>query len=564
MGSELGRVVGQLWRSWTGVAFLSGTTNVLALSGSIFMLSVYDRVIPSGSVPTLIALGVICLAAYGLQAFVDAVRSMMLTRIGLATKEALAPRVFDVAVRSSATGQASKAGASKDLDQIQGFLSSAAPTALFDLPWVPLYLGICFLFHFWFGVFVTASALFLVALAVVGELLSRTPSKLLADANGSRATLLTASQQQAESLYAMGMTAPLAAVWRRSTLDTVRLGQQLSDTVSITSSLSRTTRMVVQSSVLALGAFLVISGEATGGIMIASSILSARALAPIDLTIANWRSFLNARQSWSRLDATLREMPAEAPSFVPPRPHLSLTCEAIAVAHARGQRPALADINFGLVGGNFLTVLGATGSGKSTLARALIGILPPAAGSIRLDGTALGQWPSFERGKFIGYLPQQVTLFEGTIAENIARFDPAATSEQVIAAARSAGVHDLINRMPAGYSTRLGEGGMGLSGGQMQRLGLARALYGEPFLVVLDEPNSSADAEGDAALLGAIEGLKERGTIVIVATHRTGVLPLATHVLLLANGRVQRFGAAADVLGKVRQLDVKRESHAAA
>lgn len=564
MSSELGRVVGQLWRGWTGVAFLSGATNVLALSGSIFMLSVYDRVIPSGSVPTLIALSVICLAAYGLQAFVDAIRSMMLTRMGLATKEALAPRVFDVAVRSAAVGQTSKAGASRDLDQIQGFLSSAAPTALFDLPWVPLYLSICFLFHFWVGVFVTASALFLVALAIVGELLSRTPSKQLADANGSRATLLTSSQQQAESLYAMGMTAPLAAVWRRSTLDTVQLGQQLSDTVSVTSALSRTTRMVVQSSVLALGAFLVISGEATGGIMIASSILSARALAPIDLTIANWRSFLNARQSWSRLDATLKEVPAEAPSFVPPHPHLSLTCETVAAAPGRGQRPTLMDINFGLVGGNFLTVLGATGSGKSTLVRSLVGILPPVAGSIRLDGTALAQWPSFERGRFIGYLPQQVTLFEGTVAENIARFDPAATSEQVIAAARSAGVHDLINRMPGGYSTRLGEGGMGLSGGQMQRLGLARALYGEPFLVVLDEPNSSADAEGDAALLGALEKLKERGAIVIVATHRTGVLPLATHVLLLANGRTQRFGAASDVLGQVRQLDAKRESHAAA
>ena len=289
MSSELGRVVGQLWRGWSGVALLSGATNVLALSGSVFMLSVYDRVIPSGSVPTLIALGLLCLAAYGLQAAVEVIRSMMLTRIGLATKEALSPRVFDITVRSATAGTNAKAETSRDLDQIQGFLSSAAPTALFDLPWVPLYLSICFLFHFWVGAFVTGSALFLVLLAAVGEVLSRSPSKHMTAANAARTSLLTAGQQQAETLNALGMTPHLAGIWKRSTADTVRLGQRLADTMSVTGSVSRTTRMVVQSSVLALGAYLVISGEATGGIMIASSILSARALAPIDLTIGNWR-----------------------------------------------------------------------------------------------------------------------------------------------------------------------------------------------------------------------------------------------------------------------------------
>lgn len=563
MGRELGRVVGQLWRSWAGVAFLSGASNVLALSGSIFMLSVYDRVIPSGSVPTLIALGLLCLAAYGLQAFVDIMRSMMLTRIGLATKEALSPRVFDITVRSAAAGRGEKAGASKDLDQIQSFLSSAAPTALFDLPWVPLYLSICFLFHFWIGVFVTCSALFLVLLAVIGEVLSRAPSKHLTEASASRSSLLTSSQQQAETLNALGMTPHLAGMWKRSTLETVRLGQWLADTMSVAGSVSRTTRMVVQSSVLGLGAFLVIAGEATGGIMIASSILSARALAPIDLAIANWRQFLGARQSWSRLRATLAEVPAEVFNFVPPRPALSLTCESVAVAHGRGRLPALIDVSFGLVAGNCLAVLGAIGSGKSTLSKALVGVLPPAGGSIRLDGTSITQWPSFERGRFVGYLPQQVALFEGTIAENIARFDPAATPEQVIEASRAAGIHDMINRLPGGYSTRLGPDGSGLSGGQVQRVGLARALYGDPFLVVLDEPNSSADADGDAALLQAVQALADRGAIVVIATHRTGVLTLATHALLLAGGRVQRFGGAADVLGQVRQLDGKQASRAA-
>jgi ATP-binding cassette subfamily C protein len=563
MSSELGRVVRQLWRGWAGVGLLSGTSNVLALSGSVFMLAVYDRVIPSGSVPTLIALGVLCLAAYGLQAFVDIVRSMMLTRIGLTTKEALSPRIFDITVRSAASGRGGKAEAAKDLDQIQNFLASAAPTALFDLPWVPLYLAICFLFHFWVGVFVTGSVVFLVLLAIVGEVLSRAPSSKLTEAGTARSALLNASQQQAETISALGMAPNLAGSWNRSTDQTVRLGQWLADTMSVTSSVSKTTRMVVQSSVLALGAFLVISGEATGGIMIASSILSARALAPIDLTISNWRSFLTARQSWSRLNATLAEVPPEAADFVPLRPTLSLTSEGVVVAPGRGSRPVLVDVNFGLVAGNCLAVLGPIGSGKSTLSKALVGVVPPVSGSIRLDGASIAQWPSFERGRFIGYLPQQVALFEGTIAENVARFDPAATPEQVIEASRAAGIHDMISRMPAGYSTRLGPNGMGLSGGQAQRVGLARALYGNPFLVVLDEPNSSADAEGDAALLRAIQGLRDRGAITIIVTHRSGVLTLATHALLLSSGRVQRFGPAAEVLGQVRQLEQRRASHAA-
>ncbi|MGV3490087.1 MAG: type I secretion system permease/ATPase [Devosia sp.] len=562
MGGELGRLLRQLWRSWAGVGILSGASNVLALSGSIFMLSVYDRVIPSGSVPTLIALGLLCLAAYGLQAFVDVIRSMMLTRVGLATKEALSPRVFDISIRNAA-GRGSKAEPAKDLDQIQNFLSSAAPTAFFDLPWVPLYISICFLFHFWVGVFVTGSVLFLIGLAVVGELLSRSPSRQLTDANVTRSALLSAGQQQAEAVTALGMAPNLAARWRRSTTETVRLGQWLSDTMSVTSTVSKTTRMVVQSSVLALGAYLVIVGEASGGIMIASSILSARALAPIDLSIANWRSFLGARQSWSRLNATLAEMPAEAAEFVPLRPALSLTCEAVAVAPARGARPVLMDVSFGVTAGDCLAVLGPIGSGKSTFAKSLVGITPPVGGSIRLDGTSILQWPSFERGQFVGYLPQQVAMFEGTIAENIGRFDPAATAERVISASRAAGVHEMISRLPAGYATRLGPGGAGLSGGQAQRIGLARALYGEPFLVVLDEPNSSADGEGDAALLQAMQGLRERGAITVIVTHRTGVLPVATHVVLLGSGRMQRFGTAKDVLGQVQQLEPRRAPHAA-
>lgn len=563
MGSEIGKVVGQLWRSWSGVALLSGISNVLALSGSIFMLSVYDRVIPSGSVPTLVALGVICLLAYGLQAFVDATRGLMLTRIGLTTKEALSPRVFDVSLRGAATGDETGSRAARDLDQIQGFLSSAAPTTLFDLPWIPLYLSVCFLFHFWIGVLVTASAVFLVLLAVAGELLSRSPSSRLTEANAERAALLSTSQQEAETIAALGMTGNLAQLWERTTGDTVRLSRRLADAVSVAGSVSRTTRMVVQSSVLALGAYLVIAGEATGGIMIASSILSARALAPIDLAIANSRAFLTTRESWKRLNRALAAAPAETTPFVPQRPSLSLVAERVSAAPRSASRTVLSDVSFDLVAGSCLAVLGNTGSGKSTLARVLVGTLPPLGGTVRLDGTQLLQWPSLERGKFVGYLPQRVVLLEGTIAQNISRFDPSATADAVVEAARIAGIHELISRLPDGYSTMLGAGGVGLSGGQTQRVGLARALYGSPFLVVLDEPNSNADAESDAELLRTLKLLKERGAITVIATHRVGVLAQATHALVLAGGQVQQFGKASEVVAQLRQPDAKRVSNAA-
>jgi ATP-binding cassette subfamily C protein len=305
------------------------------------------------------------------------------------------------------------------------------------------------------------------------------------------------------------------------------------------------------------------TGEATGGIMIAASILSSRALAPIEAAIASAKSFLAARQSWARLQTALRNAPAEIAAFVPPRPAKRLSTDNLAVKLAGSTEPTLAQIGFSLDAGQCLAVLGAGGSGKSTLLRAIVGLLKPISGSVRLDGTQVSHWPSAERGSFIGYLPQQVALFEGTIAQNIGRFDPEATSESVIRAARAAGVHEMVSRLPNGYLTQLGPAGIGLSGGQTQRIGLARALYGEPFLVVLDEPSSNSDAEGDAALLRAVAQLRQRGSIVVVATHGHVLLAAATHALVLANGRQHRFGPRDEVLKRPEPEAIPKVHHAA-
>jgi ATP-binding cassette subfamily C protein len=530
------------------LGLLSGGSNLLALTGSIFMLTVYDRVIPSGSIPSLIALAILALFAYGLQASVDIFRSRILTRIGLTLKEAIGPRIFDIAVRSAIGGEVRPSSALRDVDQLQGFLSSMGPTAMFDLPWLPLYLGICFLFHPFIGIAVTSGAAVLVCLTLLSNALTVGPAQELNNSIGRRAQFFTASQAQAETLHSMGMTYNLSARWNQLSATILDDNRQLSDITSTMSTLSRVSRMILQSIVLALGAYLVIQGNATGGIMIASSILSSRALAPIELTIAHWKGFVEARQSWKRLREMCARSPVEAVSFVPPNPANEIAMENVVLGLTAHRRIVVRDASLRVAAGGSLAIIGPTGSGKSTLARALVGLCPPIAGSIRLDSTSLSAWPAAVRGGFFGYLPQSVALFTGTVAENISRFDPHASDAAIVRAAQAAGVHELISRLPDGYSTVIEDGGTGLSGGQTQRIGLARALYGDPFLVVLDEPNSQLDNDGDVALGKAIEGIKARGGICIVVTHRPGILASIDQVVMLQEGRIQKSGPREDVL----------------
>jgi PrtD family type I secretion system ABC transporter len=535
------------------IGLFSGVINVLMLAGSLFMMQVYDRVLPSRSLQTLVGLAVLVLVLYAFQGFLDFIRSRMLVRIGRALDEDLASRVYETVaalplrVRTSGDGLQPM----RDLDQVRSFLSSAGPTALFDLPWMPLYLGLCFIFHVWIGATALAGAVVLVALTLLTEFATRSPMSQASALGTTRIALAEASRRNAEVLRAMGMTAPLAARWSISNAQYMDAQQQASDVAGSLGAISRVLRMVLQSAVLAVGAWLVINQDATGGIMIASSILTSRALAPVELAIAHWRGFLGARQAWRRLgDLIGRLAPAAAPLALPDAAQ-SLAVEAVSIAPPGVQKLVVHDMTFRLERGQALGVIGPSASGKSSLARALVGVWPPARGKIRMDGAALEQWSPQHLGRQIGYLPQDVELFDGSVAENISRFEPDPDPAKVVAAARAADVHDLVLRLPEGYETRIGEGGAALSAGQRQRIALARALYGDPFLVVLDEPNSNLDADGEQALTQAILGVRARSGIVVVIAHRPSALAAVDLLLAMANGTAQAFGPKDEVLRKV-------------
>lgn len=539
--------------AFIGVACMSALVNVLYLTGSFFMLEVYDRVIPSRSVPTLMGLCALALMLYVIQGLLEAIRARVLVRIGMALDERLSGRVFDVTVRAPLkAGFGGEEGMPlRDLDQLRSFISGGGPPALFDLPWMPVYLSICFLFHPLIGAAAVVGMLVLVAITLLNDRATRRPTVLSAVYAQQRTVLADISRRNAEVLAALGMRGRLGLHWALVNRDYALAQQRASDAVGGFGALSKVFRTALQSGVLALGAWLVIHNEATGGIIIASSILVSRALAPAELAIAHWKSFAAARQSWRRLSDLFARLP-EAPRPHPlPAPVRAVTVEAVTLAPPGARRTVVHDASFALSAGQGLGVIGPSASGKSTLARALVGIWTPLRGQVRLDGAALDQWSSEALGPHLGFLPQEVELFPGTVAQNIARFESGADPERVLAAAKAARVHEMILRLPEGYDTRIGENGSGLSAGQRQRIGLARALYGDPFLVVLDEPNSNLDAEGEVALTEAILGVRRRGGICVVIAHRPSALAALDRVLVLSEGRVQAFGPKDEVLKHV-------------
>ncbi|HKH34782.1 MAG TPA: type I secretion system permease/ATPase, partial [Beijerinckiaceae bacterium] len=491
---------------------MSGMINLLYLTGSFFMLEIYDRVLPSRSVPTLIGLVVIAGVLYVFQGVLDVFRGRVMVRIGAALDEALNARVFDMLVRLPLKTRApgDDLQAVRDLDQVRQFLSSLGPTALFDLPWMPLYVGICFIFHFWIGMTAVVGALILVGVTLITEFRTREPTRAAAETGMARNALALASRRNAEVLQAMGMGGRVGALWGSANAKFMASQQLASDVAGGLGAVSKVLRMALQSAVLGVGAYLVIEQQATAGVIIASSILTSRALAPVELAIANWRGFVAARQSWKRLVELMAAMPRREESMALPRPSATLSVEGVSAVPPGTQRFVVQDVTFGLKAGNGLGVIGPSASGKSSLARLLVGVWSPIRGKVRLDGAALEQWNPEALGRHIGYLPQDVELFAGTVAENIARFEPEPDAEAILAAAKAANVHDLILRLPDGYETQIGESGQALSAGQCQRVALARALYGDPFLIVLDEPNSNLDAEGEQALTQAILSARAR------------------------------------------------------
>jgi ATP-binding cassette subfamily C protein len=439
----------------------------------------------------------------------------------------------------------------RDLDQLRGFLSSNGPTALFDLPWIPIYLGICYLFHPAIGITATAGAIVLIGLAIATELATRTPMKSASHFAVSRNSLAEAGRRNAEAMRAMGMTSRIREIWGRSNDAYLVSHQQASDVASGLGAASRILRMMLQSGVLAVGAYLVINQLASGGIMIAGSILVARALAPVELSIAHWKNFIGARMGWRRLSALLSAIPDNADRHPLPAPKNTVSAEGLGVCAPGERRLLVESATFTLHSGAGLGVVGNSGSGKSSLVRALVGVWPSVVGKVRLDGAALDQWHPDRLGRHIGYLPQDVELLAGTLAQNISRFDPNADPDAIITAAKDADVHDLILTFPNGYDTVLGEGGGGLSGGQKQRVALARALYGDPFLVVLDEPNANLDSMGEHALTKAVLNVRARGGIVVVVAHRASALSGVDEVIVMDKGRIVAAGEKETVL---RQL----------
>jgi PrtD family type I secretion system ABC transporter len=553
--SELGDALRACRGAFIGVGVMSCMINLLYLTGSLFMLEVYDRVLPSRSVPTLVGLAILAGGLYMAQGVLDLIRIRILGRIGTALDESLNSRVFDTVVRLPLTAGARNEGLQplRDLDNIRSFLSGMGPGAFFDLPWLPFYLAICFAFHVMIGLTALVGAIILVTLTIVTEFMSRRPAREALGLAARRNDLAATSRRNAEVLVAMGMSGRLNKRWSEANQNYLAGNQRASDVSGGLGAIAKVMRMTLQSAVLAVGAYLVIHQEATAGIIIAGSILSARALAPVDLAIAHWKGFVAARQSWHRLNRLLESLPAQTAQTVLQNPSSRLAVEAVSIAPPGEQRIVVQDVTFALEAGNGLGVIGPSGSGKSSLVRALVGVWQPFRGKVRLDGAALDQWSSDVLGRHVGYLPQDVELFAGTVAQNICRFDPEARSEAIIAAAKEAGVHQMIIKMRDGYDTQIGEQGAALSAGQAQRVALARALYGDPFLIVLDEPNSNLDTEGDEALTRAVRAARERGAIVVVVAHRPVGIEAVDMLLVLKDGRMHAFGPKDTVLGQVLQ-----------
>jgi PrtD family type I secretion system ABC transporter len=553
--SELAAALSTCRRAFYAIALFSGMSNLLMLSGALFMLEIYDRVLPSRSIPTLVALLILVASLYAAQGVIDAIRSRLLVRIGNSLDEALSMRIYDAIVRLplKVGGRGDAAQPIRDLDTVRVFLSGSGPIALFDLPWMPVYLAICFLFHTYIGLTALFGAIILVTLTIATELMSRRPTRSATQFAVARNALMEASRRNAEAITAMGMVGRIAQRWSSINRNYVANSARASDVGGGLGAMSKVLRMLLQSAILAVGAWLVINQQSTPGIIIAGSILGGRALAPVDLAIANWRGFIGARQSWQRLSKLLGYLPALAEPMPLKPPSHTFVIQNAAVAPPGHQQLVCQDVNFQLTAGKALGVIGPTASGKSSLARMLVGVWAPARGTVRLDGATLDQWSPEALGRYVGYVPQDVELLTGTVAQNIARFEEPADSEAIIAAAQAAGVHDLILNLPDGYETNVGDHGSELSAGQAQRIALARACYRDPFLVVLDEPNSNLDAEGDEALTRAILGVRARGGIVIVVAHRPSAIAGVDYILVMAKGRQQQFGPKEEILNRVIQ-----------
>ncbi len=523
---------------------LSGVINVLALTGSIYMLQIYDRALTSGSVPTLLALSLLAIGLYLFQGVFDIIRSQVLVRVGGRLDRKIAPMAHEVAIDMPrfgfSTAEALERG--RDVDTVRSFLGSQGPVALFDLPWVPLYVAFVYLLHPFLGALTLGGAFVLAVLTIATELMTRRHSADTHKAAILRNQIADSNTRNAEVLKAMGFAGRAVARFTKANAEHLSLQTRTSDISGTFGAISRVLRMILQSAILGLGAYLTIQGNLSAGAIIAASVASARALAPIDLAIGNWKGVVAARSAWRRLKETALALQNAPEPMDLPAPARTLKVEKLTVAAPSTGRVLLSEAEFQLEAGQALGVIGPSGGGKTTLVRAMTGIWPALRGSVRLDDAELTQWRDEDLGHHVGYLPQEVALLDGTIRDNICRFDHQADPAAIVEAARAAGIHEMIVRMPDGYHTALGSQGASLSAGQRQRIGLARALFNNPFLVVMDEPNSNLDSEGEAALTVAISAIRARKGIAVVVAHRPSALAAVDLVAVVQNGKVTAFG----------------------
>lgn len=550
---ELKQLILSMRSLFLAVGAFSFAINLLMLAPTVYMLQVYDRVLASRNETTLLMLSLIIGGLFALEALLEWVRTRALVRGSAAFDARLGPRVFEAAFMHRLAGGVGSAGqALSDMTNIRQFLTGRGLFAFFDAPWTPIYLAVIFLLHPWLGLFALVAAVLLLLLAYLTERI--TAPLLDAAIREAQAANHYASAQlrNAEVIEAMGMLGALRQRWLRLQTRMLALQSHASDRAADIGSMTRLVRLLFQSGVLGVGAVLVIDNQITPGAMIAASILLGRALSPVDQAIGGWRAMVSARSAYARLSSLLAMHPAQRERTALPKPQANLQVDNLVAAAPGSRTPILKGLKFGASPGMVVAVIGPSASGKSTLARLLVGVWPPLSGTVRLDGADVHAWNKAELGPWIGYLPQDVELFAGTVAENIARFG-VPDDVQVVRAAQRAGVHEMILRLPQGYETPIGDGGAALSGGQRQRIGLARAMYGDPVLVVLDEPNANLDEAGDAALLAALQTLKEAQCSVFVVTHRTHVLGVADALLVMSNGTVQAYGPRDAVLKALQQ-----------
>jgi ATP-binding cassette subfamily C exporter for protease/lipase len=546
------------------IAAFTACVNILMLVPSIYMLEVYDRVLASRNETTLYMLSIMVLGLFALISVLEYIRSMVVIRIGAKMDSFLNNRVYTAAFEQNLRSTGVNAGqALNDLTTIRQFVTGNGMFAFFDAPWFPIYLLVIFVFNFWMGLFALVSVILLVALAWLNEIVSRKP---LAEANTTAirsSNVATNNLRNAEVIEAMGMLPNMRKRWYAEHVKFLKLQAEASQKASRIGSITKFVQIAVQSLILGVGALLVITGDVTSGMMIAGSILLGRALAPVQQIIGVWRQWSSVVSAYHRLQKLLADNPPRVPGMELPKPEGHLSVEGVTAAPPMVAVAVLKSVSFAINSGDCLGVIGPSGSGKSTLARLLVGVWRAAVGKVRLDGADVFLWNKDELGPHMGYLPQDIELFAGTISENIARFGEV-DSDQVVIAAKLAGVHELILRMPEGYDTPIGDGGLGLSGGEKQRLGLARALYGDPALIVLDEPNSNLDDIGEIALTQAIIRLRQLRKTVILISHRPSIIRETNKLLVLRDGMVSAFGPTDQVLKDLAQFKAQQESQAAA